>query len=73
MKKVLGAIEMLAGDDFCCDLQWELANKRLRGRNKEMAERLSKIYRIAHAFNRSHECYSVHKNWRKLVEESRSA
>jgi hypothetical protein len=68
LTQALTAIEDLVGDDFAEEIMMEHANGRLRGRSKEMAWRLRKIYRIAHGFNRKHSCYHVHGEWRKIPE-----
>lgn len=66
---VLLAIEEMAGDDFCEDLAMCNASRKLRGRIATAHEKLSRIYRLAHAFNPQHTCHHVHENWREELKE----
>ncbi len=67
--RVLEAIEQIAGDDFCEDLEMEAARGELDDRDAiaQAQAKLSSIYEIAHAFNDSHSCYREHEDWRKAV------
>ncbi len=69
--RVIAAIDRLAGDEFCADLEFRLAfhPEKLTSTEKEAAEKLGRIYILAHAFNRSNSCYSVHESWRKELEQ----
>jgi len=66
---VIAAIDSLASDDFCADLDMVMAfhPEQLTEREKTASGKLSVIYRLAHSFNRSHSCYHVHDDWRTLL------
>jgi len=65
MQNPLQAIENLVDDDFCEDIAYVLAVRpdSMSEREREMAQRLLHIYRIAHSHN-SHSCYTSHEDWR---------
>ncbi len=65
--RVLGAIEQIAGDDFCEELEMEAARGKLNERDAISQKKLSAIYKLAHAFNDSKSCYRQHEDWRKAV------
>ena len=75
MLEVLDAIESIVGDDAC--EEWDCiaafhANK-LTDREKQLQEKLSVVYRLAHGSNRGNSCYHVHENWREEVKAIRRA
>jgi hypothetical protein len=67
LMKVIAAIEDVVGDDFCEELSIDLGFDSITEvRLKEAAEKLGEVYRLSHAFNTAHSCYSAHKSWRKI-------
>lgn len=63
--KCLNAIEKISGDDFCEQVDWDMFKNRLKTeKEKIMANKLLKIYRLSHSHIKTHFCYHVHKNWR---------
>ena len=72
-QRVLGALDWLLSDDFCAEIELELARGRIKGREKSMAKKLELLYKIAHGFNRSNACYRVHGDWRKEIKGIRKA
>jgi len=66
--RALEAIDCLAGDDFCEELDMSNMTRKLRGRLRMAHEKLSLIYQIAHAENSNNSCYRVHDDWRTLKE-----
>lgn len=73
--KALQAIEKITGDDFCEELDMLIAfhPEELTSREKTMADKLSKIYRLAHSHDTEASCYDIHAAWRLelLAEGSR--
>lgn len=65
----LRAIERIAGDEFCVDLNF----RTLRGiRNQDLAKcerKLAQIYRISHAEDDQRSCHHVHTEWRKEKDQ----
>ena len=64
-QKALEKIEEIVSDDFCYDIESCLAGMNkpsLTEREKRMAERLSKVYKIAHAY--SGHCGNKHNDWK---------
>lgn len=66
---VLDVINRLAGDDFCEVLDCEAAFSpdELTDKEKICHEKLSEIYKLAHAFSDRHTCYHVHAGWRSRL------
>ena len=63
---VLRRIEEIVADDFSADIEWDLSFGKLETeKEKILAEKLGKVYMLAHAWNPSNGCYSVHDDWRK--------
>lgn len=70
---VLEAIERVAGDDFCEDLDARGSGETLEGDLKIAQTKISFVYRAAHSALRSASCYSVHESWRKETLASLAA
>ena len=68
---VINLIDCLTSDDFCDELLCELAlsPENLTVKERNAAELISKIYRIAHSNNRRCECYKVHGPWREYSKQ----
>jgi hypothetical protein len=66
----LDAIDRLAGDDFCENLDMRAAfDKPPLSPDLMLAQqKLSTIYQIAHSESPNHSCYGVHDSWRKIKE-----
>jgi len=65
---VIDYIESIVNDDFCGDIEYDLAFGRLTtDKEKEMAEKIRQIYMVSHAWNSKNSCYKVHGDWRKIV------
>ncbi len=62
--KILERIENIVSDDLSVEIDMDLANGELSGREKQMAQKLVTIYKIAHAHNPNHSCHYVHEDWR---------
>lgn len=68
---VLSSIESQCDDEFCEELSMQaFSDKQMDPLLRECIERLTNIYTIAHAFNKSHSCYRAHDAWRKPVLSS---
>ncbi len=69
-QKVIHAINLITGDDFCEVLDCEAAFRpeKLTATEKTAHEKLSLIYRLAHSHDKSCVCYERHKDWRALLE-----
>ena len=67
--EVLDLIDGIVSDDFCEDLEMESAHGRLEKDTKVCQEKLSLIYKLAHANSPTHTCYHVHEDWRKLTND----
>lgn len=67
--KVLDAIERVAGDDYCEDLNMrDAAGHEMSDDLKTASSKLGAIYRLAHAYSKNHSCYRVHKDWRNQLK-----
>lgn len=68
-QEAIAAIEALAADDFCAEAEMELAFRpeTLTAKEKIMVEKLGRIYKIAHSYNRNNVCYHVHGDWRGSI------
>jgi hypothetical protein len=70
----LDAIERIAGDDFCEELEMShFLTRKFRGEKRVMFEKLAAIYRLAHGASPSHSCYNAHDSWRKELSELTAA
>lgn len=60
---VIRAIEKIVSDDQCGDWEWDLFKERFKtDTEKAMAEKIGKIYTLAHAHSRT--CGNPHEGWR---------
>lgn len=71
-QEALEAIELICSDDFCEDQSMQNM-KRRKSALKTAVDKLSAIYRIAHSFGLSHECFYVHDDWWAEAERTHSA
>lgn|SRR3990167_8497549 len=62
----LKKIEDTVSDDQCCDLEWDRTKRpeRLTPREQMLADKIGEVYRLSHACDDTHSCYSAHENWR---------
>lgn len=72
-QEALKVIDQITGDDFCEDLSLTMFSGAPEGETaKELlvtaAQKLSTVYRVAHAFVTSNSCYGSHEAWRKEAE-----
>jgi hypothetical protein len=72
---VIAAIESIVGDDFCADLECgiEFATDEeklspLWPQLKQAADKIGRVYCIAHGWNPNHTCYLRHEDWRNMAE-----
>lgn len=66
---VLEAIESMAGDDFCADLEMRCAFGKESQFVRTVERKFAEIYRLAHSFNKRHSCYCVHGEWRRELKK----
>lgn len=63
--RVLQAIEDLVADDFCEEMSMRAADGEVfSSEERVMLDKLNRIYRLAHSWNPTHECFPVHSDWR---------
>jgi hypothetical protein len=72
-QQTIEIIDLLTGDDFCMDLEMRNADAPLTGDLKIAFDKLSRIYRIAHAQVQSHSCFEVHDDWRREAAQTFAA
>lgn len=65
LRRVLREIESVVFSDLCEELEIKAANGKLRGEKLQMQKMLSKVYRLAHAYNSDHSCFRSHADWRQ--------
>ena len=62
----LQMIEDSLGDvGFEADYDLNVHPEALTKKEKQMAEVLMRVYKIAHGFNQKHSCYGSHEEWRE--------
>lgn len=65
-EEILKMVEFIVSDDFCQDLEWELANGHKNPEDlEEVSRKLGQIYRLVHSFLDDYSCYDVHHEWRE--------
>lgn len=69
---VIRRIARITGDDFCEDLDIDVAFEpdEVSLALKIANDKLGQIYRLAHSHDTSATCYGRHHDWRKLMEET---
>lgn len=66
---VVDLLDTLLTSDLCEDLEYQLAShpEKLTKNERECAELLSTLYRVAHSMNQRASCYRVYSVWRQQV------
>lgn len=70
LERVINAIESIVHDDFCEEMDLlSTVPEALTEREKIATAKLGEIYKLSHAFNRSHSCHRVHDDWRARLAD----